>query len=430
MGYLFPWQRRIRDDIVDGPNKYGVLEKSRRIGGTWIIAIAAVMYCLKFKENCWFSTLDEPTGKEFIRYVKAYCGVVNAILGFGYIDLKDATTTSVELPNGSRISSVSSNPDVMRAKDGLIVLDEFAIHEDQLALYTAAQGCVAQKGKLWMLSTHKGPTTLFYQLCREAEAGKENWSHHRITLVDAVAQGYARKFVPHKTDEQYIESIRRGCLSEEAFGQEFMCRPLSLSSLISADQYDALAIFPVTEALENKDYRPLVGAIDVGRVHDHTVIWIAEEYENPKAEAEHERREYKTVAVKSIRNTDFPTQAAMLRPLIGHRSVRRVLIDEGAVGRALADAFCDEFPDRVEAYSFTQPRKAALAERLKGYVEAKRISLPPDPQIREQFLAMQRSASNAGNLVYEGRTRDTHCDAFWAAAMMLEAAGEPGLVIV
>src|SRR5205085_7728050 len=132
-----------------------------------------------------------------------YCDVNNAILGVAWNDPKLYTTESVTLPNGSRISGLSSNPRALRGKDGLIILDEVALHESQEELFRAAQGCVIQKGKLWLLSTHNGPATLFYLKAREAENGTPDWSHYRVTLIDAVREGYARKFSPNKTDDEF-----------------------------------------------------------------------------------------------------------------------------------------------------------------------------------------------------------------------------------
>jgi phage FluMu gp28-like protein len=189
--YLFPWQRRIIADVVDGPNKYGVLVKSRRVGGTFSFAIAAVEYCLKTGQNCWFSSSDEKNAKEFLLYVVAYCRVYNALLGVEWIDVENATSESIRLPNGARISGVSSNPRALRGKDGLVLADEMSLHQDQEELFRAAQGCVIQRGKLWLLSTFDGPANLFFQLATEAERGKEDWSYYKVTLEDAVNEGYA-----------------------------------------------------------------------------------------------------------------------------------------------------------------------------------------------------------------------------------------------
>ncbi len=404
--HLFGYQKTLIIDVVSGANKYGIYEKSRRIGGSWTFAIAAIEYCLATDQNCWFSSSDERNGREFILYVKAYAEVYNAVLGCEWIDLKLSTAESVMLPNGSRISALSSNPKALRGKDGLIVLDEVALHEDQENLFRAAQGCVVQRGK-------------------------PNWSHYRTTLEDAVREGYAKKFAPQQTDTDFIASVKSSCLNSDAYDQEYGCKPLSLKSLLSDVEYDAVALEVVPEELANRDYADLYFGLDVGRTNDQTDLWIVEQLENAKAVNEHERYDYRTVCHKAIRNMDFPGQAALLRPLIAHPSIRRGFIDEGAVGRALADAFCDEFADRCEAYSFTSARKGVLAERLKGFVQAKRVSVPLDKDVKEQFLAMQRSASAAGTLTYDGRTRTSHCDAFWSASLALAAAGEgPGLIIV
>lgn len=428
---LFPWQRKLIRDIAYGSNTYIVLEKSRRIGGTWAVAIAAVQYCLRTGNNCWFSSSDEKNGREFILYVRQCSEVINAIIGDIFINLKDATTESVTLPNGARISSLSSNPRALRGKDGLIVLDEVALHEQQEELFRAAQGCIIQKGKLVLLSTHDGPATLFYEKCQQAERGEKDWSHHRITLIDAVNEGYALKFAkqlhhlqdPEKINAAFIESVRRGAVSEDAFGQEFMCKPLSLSALLSAEEYDRVALWDVPDTLDpNKVYNDLFIGIDVGRSHDLTVLWAAEQYENPKASGEHDQYDYKTVCVRSIHNEPIPVQHQILAPLVGHPSVQKCLVDMGSVGRSLSDSLADAF-GHVEPYSFTQSRKAELCERVKGFVQYQRISLPKgDQRCREDMLSMRRLASKTGTLSYDGHTSFSHADFYMACSMALEAA--------
>jgi phage FluMu gp28-like protein len=430
---LFPWQASLYQDVVHGPNKYGTLEKSRRVGGTWIMAIAAVDYALKSGHNVWFSSSDEKNGKEFVLYVRAYCEIYNTLLGQPWVDLKEATTESVLLPNGSRVSSLSSNPRALRGKDGLIILDEVALHLDQQELFRAAQGCVVQRGKLWLLSTHDGPATLFYQLSKEAEEGKPEWSHHRVTLVDAVNEGYALKFATHlrhllpdikKLNDTFIQSIRASCLNEDSYGQEYMCKPVSLKALINPDAYDALALWDVPDHLDaDHEYRPLYVGIDVARSHDLTVLWVVEQYENPKATGDHDRYDYKTVCVHYIKNEPIPVQYERLKPILSHPSVSGIAIDQGTVGRALADAVADDFQGITTLCNFHNNFKARIAERLSGYVQYQRISFPKDDVlIRTDLLALRREISPGGNVTYNGKTRETHCDFFWSAALAVEAA--------
>ncbi len=428
---LFPWQRKLTVDVVDGPNKYIAFEKSRRIGGTWIAAIAAVLYCLKTGHNCWFTSSDEKNSKEFILYVKQFCEIYNTLLATTYIDLKEATTETVTLPNGSRISALSSNPKALRGKDGLLICDEIALHEAQEELYRAAQGCVVQRGKLLLLSTHNGPS-LFHRLCGEAEQGKPDWSHHRVTLPDAVKEGYAKRFAPGVTDEQFLESVRRACVSDDGYGQEYLCKPLSIQNLISAIEYDRLALWDVPEELDvNQHYEDLFVGIDVGRVIDLSVCWVIERRENTKLvegknvpdwQDERDRYVYRTVAIKSLKNTSIPVQYAIFKNLLQHPSVQHICIDQTGLGRAMADMVQQEFEGICTGINFSTSSKARLAERLRGYVQGQRISLPKHDGIRTDLMSMRRLASASGWLSYDGRSTLGHCDHFWAAAMSLEAA--------
>ena len=447
---LFPWQQLFIQEVVYGDSKYSVLEKSRRIGGTWTCAIAAVMYCLEHNQNCWFSSSDEQNAREFIAYVKEACEVMNAILGEEAIDINRANTETVYLPNGKKISGLSSSPRALRGKDGLIFWDEAALHEQQEAFYRAAQGCVIQRGKLVILSTHNGPATLFNRLAREAQSGKVDWKWFRVTLEDAVKEGYAWRFTRRKNDtrlpeqvaKDFIASVRAGCLNDDHYGQEFQCKPLGVGSLISEEIYKALSLWDAPDSLLpdeilpdgtiKRRYKDLFAGIDVGRTHDLTVIWVVERHENHKALNQYDQYDYKTVCVRSIRNSPFPVQYAELSPIVAHPQMRGVLIDRGAVGRSIADAFCDAFSDRCDPFDFIPSRQGVLAERVKGYMEYKRLSVPNNiPQAMQDFLCVRRESSPSGTIRYVGETATTHADHFWAAGMALEAAEmNTGAIIV
>ncbi len=429
---FFPYQI----NYIKDRSKYVVVEKSRRIGLTWAEAGAALEYSLRTGENTWFSSSDEKNSLEFIQYVISFAEAMNASIGSNYIDLGQANSERVILPNGARISALSSNPKQLRGKDGRIVLDEFALHDNQEELYRAAHGCTIMRGCLRIISTHNGPGTLFFQLCEGSK--KLGYTRYTIPLSVAISQGWAIKFrrdFDHLLPEidavnKAVEvDIKNGCINEDAFKQEYGCQPLSLQSLLSAEEYDVCASpddhptrWLVPESLDlDRVYRPLHVGIDVGRVHDLTVLWALEEYENPKATADWDRFDYQTVAMKSIKNTTIPIQWEMLRSMLHHQSVSSIAIDPGTVGRALADMCKDEFPF-TQFVSFSNPNKARMAERLKGFMQHKKISVPKDDFVRTDFLSLKRKVNSSGAIVYDGGTSESHADRFWAAALALESA--------
>lgn len=436
---LMPYQKRFV--TTTETNRFIVVEKSRRIGFSYVIAYWSVYRRLTQKVDHIFVSANLETAKEFIRYCKFWCEAFNLALGYDYIDLKKATTESVELPNGSRIVAVSSNPTAMRGRGGDVTLDEFAFHDNQEQLLAAAQPVTTwNEGIMIICSTHNGPSTEFARICTEAKAGTNGYRHVRIDLNDAIAEGFALKVKGehHKllpdisaVNTAFYEFLKTTCPSEEAFKQEFLCQPLSMQSLITLEEYTKLALWDVPETLDPKQkYNSLHIGIDVGRVKDLTVVWVLEEYENPKATSEWDRYDYKTVCKLEIKNATIPAQWERIKPILQHQAVSTIAIDQGTVGRSLADLVADDFPFAA-LVNFTLPFKAKIAERVKGFVQYERVSLPMDDLTRADLLSLKRQAGKNGGVQYEGSSGDSHCDRFWALALALEAAcSDAGAAVV
>ena len=425
-GVLFPYQINwIGDD-----SKLAVWEKGKRTGGTFAEALSSILYSIRYNENVWFSSTDALNGKLFIQSCVEWAEIINIILGCDWIDTRHAQRESLTLPNGKRITSLSSNPKVLRGKEGRIILDEFAFHQDQEELFRAAQSAINRRPyhQLRVISTHNGPATEFANLLTKPE-----WSKHRTTLQDACDAGYALRFAtdyhhlgsPELIAAAYIDYVRRTCLSLDHFNQEYMCSPMSARSLISIETYNRLVLqgpeFAVLRTLDsNRRYRPLFVGIDVGLTNDYTVVWVTEQLENKEATIPCEMYDYRTVCVLPIHNTNIPTQYEMMRPIIYHPDVQAIAIDIGTIGHTLFDMM-DSANKIVLPISFHNNMKAELAERVNGFTQRDRISLPDDPEIRTDILSMQRIPTKNG-CRYDGKTKTTHCDYFWAAALSLHAA--------
>ncbi len=443
---LLPYQKEyITDSLSSYVKEFVIVEKSRRVGFTFAEACWSVRRRLVLKEHHYFSSADERTSKEFIQYCVLWSRIFNLYLPPGQqIDVSKASSECLEMPNGSKIVAVSSNPRALRGKGGSVTLDEFAFHEDQERLFTAAQAVVQWGGHLHIISTHNGPATFFAELCKRAQnpptqgfsAGRKIWRHQRVTIYDAVKQGLAKKmpgdhhrFYPDnkKAEEALIESIKATCSSDEAFQQEFCCKPLKLAALISAEEYDAVTMEAVPYELDmTRKYNSLSVGIDVGRVKDLTVVWVIEHGIDPTANSEQLKHVYRTVCILAMRNTDFPTQLERIKAILSHPAIERCLIDMGSVGRQLADDLQAEYGDIVTPVGITGPRKAQLCELLKKYVQYQLISMPPDNEIKEDVCSMSRVATAKGNLSYEGSTTFSHCDYFLGAALACMSAEASG----
>lgn len=426
---LLPYQKHFLSET----SRYIVVEKARRVGFTWCLALWSVLRRIDKKIDHSFVSANLNASKEFIRYVRFWCEAINLSLGYEYIPTATITSECVEMPNGSRIMALSSNPTALRGKGGDVTLDEFAFHEQQAELLAAATPVIMWgQGVLVVCSTHNGPITEFNKIIAGAKAGTNGYNHIKVDLLDAVKDGLALK-VPgehqlhlpdiFKVNAAFVDQIKLTAPSLEVFKQEYMCETLGLQSLISEAEYDKVALWDVPEQLDQgKKYNPLYVGVDLGRTRDATVIWIAELFNNPKARGVYDKNDFKTVAIKRIQNVPLDVQLELITQLISHKSVDKVLVDQGLLGRYISDALTDRFPGIVEPFVFTSNSKQIIAERLSGYVKQERISLPKDKLNRDDILALRRLQGNSGGVSYDGRTAVSHCDGFWAAAMALHAA--------
>ncbi len=427
---LLPYQTKwVKDD-----SRLKIAEKSRQIGWTWATACGLVnRKSLKSAHlDAWVSSRDEIQARLFLEDCKQFSTIVHVGAQVqGQMALKDGAQTAyvLALANGLRIHSMSSNIDAQAGKRGDRVLDEFALHPDPRRLYAIAYPGITWGGSLEIFSTHRGTANFFNELVNEIrhKGNPKNFSLHRVTLEDALNQGFLYKLqqkLPSGDERQdmdeaeYFDFIRRGCPDDESFQQEYMCQPGDDQSaflsydLIASCEYGAGEIWE-TELARARG--PLYVGVDVGRDHDLTVIWVIERIND----VDFTRR------VICLKNVTFDAQEAELYAVLDNPLVRRCAIDCTGLGRQFAERAqkrCGGY--RVEAVSFTGPVKESLAYPVRSSFEDRTVRVPNDPAIRADLRAIKKETTAAGNLRFTAdRGRNGHADRFWALALAKHAAG-------
>ena len=139
-GVLLDYQKAwLRDD-----SSVKVWEKSRRIGATWVEAVAAVFVAGRQKnpKDYWYTTINEDLSKEFIREAAKWAKILNvAVLEMGE-ELLDNTQKPIRVQkilfaSGKKITGVPAKPSVLRGRDGVLCCDEFAFIENPQELLKA-----------------------------------------------------------------------------------------------------------------------------------------------------------------------------------------------------------------------------------------------------------------------------------------------------
>ena len=268
------------------------------------------------------------------------------------------------------LHSLSSNPNAFAGRGGFVKLDEFALRQDQGMVYGIASPTIDWGGKLGIISTHRGSGNYFNQLIREIEekGNPKRWSHHRVTLQDALDQGLLYKLQTKFTaddprmqmdEAEYFDYQRSRARDEETFRQEYMCEP--------ADDAGAFIEYALLDqcfyregekwewSLAAAESARAAGAelyygLDIGRTNDLTSFILVEKVGGRF----YVRHRIDLQAVK------FSEQEARLYPWI--ELCRRGCIDKTGLGMQFAERIADRFGEyRAEGVTFSGPMKEDLA---------------------------------------------------------------------
>jgi phage FluMu gp28-like protein len=280
---LLPYQQR----WIEDPARVKVFEKSRRIGASWATAAHCVLEASSGKQDCWYVSYNEDSAKEFILDAIKWCKWLNiAADSIGAVvleadddgDLCGVNAFRIVFPSGKRITALTSRARNLRGKQGLVVIDEAAFHDDLAVVMKAAFALLMWGGSVWIMSTHNGIDNEFARMCDEVRDGIRPYSLHRITIEDALQQGlYRRICLVHgwrwspeaervwlaELELEYRDGVREELYCEPAkSGQSYLGR-----ALIESRMFDAPVVRiarPDTWALEpaNKRERELAEWLD------------------------------------------------------------------------------------------------------------------------------------------------------------------------
>lgn len=207
---LLPYQQRwISDDA-----QLKVAEKSRRIGLTWAEAADDVLIAARDRaeggQNVYYIGYNMDMAIEFIEACAMWARMFDragSAIEEGeelFRDEKDAEqrikTYTIKFPSGFRIVALSSRPANLRGKQGVVVIDEAAFHNDLGELLKAAMALLIWGGRVRVISTHDGEDNPFNELIQEIRAGKRAGSVHRYDFRESVEQGLFHRVCMRKRE--------------------------------------------------------------------------------------------------------------------------------------------------------------------------------------------------------------------------------------
>ncbi|GIX33434.1 MAG: hypothetical protein KatS3mg125_1390 [Lysobacterales bacterium] len=407
---LFPYQRRY---LLDR-SRWKAACWARQTGKTFTTTLEAVLDALEGesqgKPRRWtiLSVNRDRALDAMDNGVKRHLRAIGC--AFEALDQQLATDELahiVRFPGGSYIRAIAAKPANARGMSDNLILDEFAHHQDNRALWQALAPVVSRPDlKVRVISTPNGVGDMFHAIMSTGLGGL--FSRHTVTIHTAVREGLPRD----------IEELRRAMGDPDAFQQEFECVFLDHGSCAWLSFEEILAALNAPP-LPPYDGRPCLVGMDIAARADLTVIAVLEDV---GADVLVLRELIK------MRGQSFAAQLAALDQTFRRYHVIRAAIDQTGMGEMpVEEARRRHGRYRVEGVLFTPGNKLELAVALKDRLQNRRLILPVPEHERQSLIdelrsvKMERGTAGIPRLVAD-RGPTGHGDVFWALALACAAA--------
>jgi phage FluMu gp28-like protein len=430
---MLQWQR----DWLADESRFKLGVASRQSGKSHVGALEDVIGAVAKKSLSVILSAGERQSLEVMEKVRMHTKALGAAIDVEDAFFKDTSLLqhTANYPNGSRIIALPANPDTARGYSGNVRLDEFGVHKDSRAIWAALVPTITRGYKLRVTSTFKGTENKFYELgkmlglsdgCPDILPARANgWSGHWVDIHLVAEQARQCPELGLKIDP---EELRRAIDDEEVWLQEFCNIPMS-----GAEQFlatDLVLACESEEASAEWDGEPLPGlcaGMDIGRVHDRTVIIPVA----PVADLAIVR------GIITMERTPFADQRKRAREVaaVVQAAGGRFCVDATGIGAQLAEELRGEF-SCVEAVQFAARVesgakdakgetisvgvKERMAVGVKRRMEDHTLRLPESPRLRRACSAIKRIQGATGQMRFDAaRTDQGHADEFWALALAL-----------
>lgn len=236
---LLNYQKRILASTAMYP--VTLVPKSRRIGATWGVAADAVLTTAAAKSaggmDTFYIGFNLDMAREFIdvcgmwarSFNEAAMAVEEFLFDDGEAD-KNIQAFRIRFASGFEIVALASRPRSLRGRQGYVIIDEAAFHDDLDGVMKAALALLMWGGKILVISTHLGVDNPFAKLVEDSRSGRNPFHIESCDFDEALQDGLYQRIclVTGKTWSPEAEAAwRAGIISfyGEHADEELFCIP-------------------------------------------------------------------------------------------------------------------------------------------------------------------------------------------------------------
>ncbi len=465
---LLPYQQEWVDAILAGKDPFALYTKSRRIGVSWADAAGAALLGSQVKgRNTFYIGYEKEMTRGYINdcadWAKLYALGASEVEESEEIWREGEEDKAIQVfriffNSGFRIEALSSKPRNLRSRQGDVVLDEAAFHDDLPGMMKAARALRIWGGRIRLITTYNGVANPYYELEEQVLAGKLPYQRYFTTFLHAIEQGLFKRIcliTGQEWSEPAEQDFIRSTLAEfgEDADEELLCipakgggkyfsrvlvestmQPLPIARLELPDSY--LQLTPAAQKLKldswiEQDLKPALSVLepdlktflggDFGRVGDLSVFMVGQEMRDLTRRG--------ALAIE-LRNVPYLEQFKILSYCIKHspRFISAAL-DAAGNGLALAESGQREFGSRVQAIKPNDSFYLEHFPKLRAAMQDGKFVQPASSDLLDDFGLVElmngtpKIPSDRRTKGKDGKQR--HGDGCIAALMFWVASTQP-----
>lgn len=437
---LDPWQ----ESYLRNPAKFVCLLKSRRVGGSWIMAVRFFLRSqTRARYNAFFVSMNREEARGKIDYVDELHDSLPPRWRLRRLN-RSKDEISFTGSRGARSVIRSLAGKAPRGRGGDVGLSELPHCINSKAIYEGALHVTARSmgDHLTVESTPLGKHGVFHDLSRGKFA---EFVRYEVPwwLCSALCVNVeeASQMAPSMATSARVKKYGSGnlrkiyaAMDERAFRQESEIEfvemedaafPVEIITSCAQAEFGPWPESPLVfrkldrapsaldwEWLKSSRKGALFIGCDPGRKNDQCAIVILD----------HAGGLLETRMIVSMKDSPFSAQRDALETAIklGASALR---IDSTGIGMDMAERLSRAYPKVAEGVTFTAKSKSMLVAGAYNSLRDKRVVIPADRDLIAQMASIRQVVSESGSILY-GSARDSsgHADCAWAWLLALEGA--------
>ena len=385
-------------EFLDSKAKFRIVNKSRQIGFSWLIAYECATGLLEGKRSLVLST-GLRASHSVLEKAKRWLYVLTDDIKF-----KKETQSELALPNGGEIISLPPSPETARGFTGdSIYLDEAAFIRGSKEIIKAIGPSLTRdtgNKRLTIVSTPFGKQGLFYDVYSDVKK-YARYQRFSVTLQMAIDAG-----MPASVSD-CLAFVGASSESDPGFRQEYCCEFIDEEGSFFPYELIQPAINSDLKDYNVTEFRGglLYAGYDPAKQVDSGVFIIVEKTDRGKYIIRH---------IKAWIKVSYTEQLAHIKTY-STVGLTKLSTDQTGVGQKIQEDLRGALGSKAEGVTFNNAIKEKMIVNLRQLFQDGKIEIPNDPRLIHELHSLQRKQSET--VIRYQHADGEHDDYAWALAL-------------